>query len=205
MIGRRYLDHRGFMALLRACSERNRVTSKRDYFLIYFLGRTGLRISEFLALTPRSFSLDSDPPFVRVVSLKRRGRRGIDPVLLEDRVVRLTRTYINKTMPGLSLRTGAKLPVLMPASSGRPMTARNASYLFQQYARRARLREGITLHSLRHYRTTTLMQTTGDLEFVRQQIRHRNLSTTQQYLHVDPTLERKYLQRLDALAGQAFK
>ncbi len=77
------------------------------------------------------------------------------------------------------------------------MSTRNARRIFAVYRRRAHLRPGITLHSLRHYRGTVLLRATGDLEFVRQQLRHRFISSTQRYLHVDPERERKYLAALE--------
>lgn len=206
---RRALDRRGFLALLRACKDRKRLTARRDYFLIYFAGRTGLRASELLATRVRDLSLGTDPAFVHVATLKQR-RAKRDQVLLEPRTVKRARTYLRRVLPGfLGGAPGPDDPLFPsggPAPSGElrsaaPMKLRNVSRIFAVYARRARLRAGVSFHSLRHFRGMTLYRVSGhDLEFTRQQLRHRHLSTTQHYLGVDPELERKYLDALDRRA-----
>jgi integrase len=204
----RYLDRRGFLALLRAAKERRRLTARRDYFLIYFMGRTGLRCSEALALRVRDLWLDADPPFVSVGTLKQK-KKQTDQVLLDARAARAARRYLRGTLRRL-LRLGMVAPrpgdPVFPAPRNRaghdgrpPMSDRNARRIFDVYRRRAHLRPGITLHSLRHYRGTQLLRASGDMEFVRQQLRHRFISSTQRYLHVDPERERHYLARLDRL------
>jgi integrase/recombinase XerD len=197
----RHLDRRAFLALLRACKDRKRLSARRDYFLIYLAGRTGLRASELLALRVSDLSLGTDPAFVHVGTLKQRKRQR-DQVLLEPRVVKRARTYLRRVLPKLLPIHHADSPLFpgpqRPPLIERPMTLRNVSRIFAVYARRARLRPGISFHSLRHYRAMTLYRTTkGDLEFVRQQLRHRFLSSTQAYLGVDPEHERAYLSALD--------
>ena len=76
------------------------------------------------------------------------------------------------------------------------MTRANAHQLFRFYARRAGLGRGITLHSLRHYRITTLLQTTKDLRFTQEQARHSKITTTQIYLHSSPSRIRRHLAEL---------
>ncbi len=205
MQGKRYLDRRGFVALLRVIKERRRLTARRDYFLIYFLGRTGLRCSEALALRVRDVHLDTDPAYVQVETLKQR-KKQTDQVLLEPRTVRAARRYLSRALPRLLSRpvdpSDPLFTVRVETRDGWrivpvAMGDRNARRIFEVYRRRARLAPGVTLHSLRHYRGTELLRATGDMEFVRQQLRHRFISSTQRYLHVDPERERLYLARLD--------
>lgn len=224
----RRLDRRGFLSLLRAAKDRRRLTARRDFFLLYFAGRTGLRASECLALRVKDLEILIDPPFVWVDSLKQRprriaaiggGKRTIGPrrdqVLLEPRVVKRTRTYLRRVLPDILRREVFGADYVFPAqrrrsgwvsSAGnasvapptRPMSLRNLDRLFSFYARRVGLRPGISFHSLRHYRAMTLYTVSKhDLEFTRQQLRHRDLRTTQVYLGVDPETERRYIERLD--------
>lgn len=194
------LDRRGFRALLAAAKDRRRTSARRDYFLIYLAGRTGLRASELLALRVRDLHLDTDPAFVSVSTLKQR-KRQIDQVLLEPRVVKRCRTYLRRVLPklhpiahdGSPLFPGPQRPPLLE----RAMSIRNVDRIFAVYARRARLRPGVTFHALRHYRGWSLLTATGDVEFTRQQLRHRFLSSTQRYLGVTPEQEARYLRRLD--------
>ena len=92
-------------------------------------------------------------------------------------------------LPALNARPFARI-------DPRPMTRANAHAIFRHYARAAGLPAGITLHSLRHFRITTLLQTTKDLRFTQQQARHSKITTTQHYLHTSPERARKYLREL---------
>jgi len=203
VISRPKLDRRGFLALLRAAKDRTRTTARRDYFLIYLAGRTGLRASELLALRVADLSLDTDPPFLWVLTLKQR-RRQRDQVLLEARTARRARTYLSRVLPRLlggmkPTPTDPMFPApVMGARAPRAMSLRNVSRIFAVYAGRARLRPGVTFHALRHFRAWTLQTAShGDLEFTRQQLRHRFISSTQRYLGVTPEQEARYLRALD--------
>ncbi len=207
----RFLDRRGFIALLRAARERRRLTARRDWFLIYLMGRTGMRCSEALALRVGELHLDTDPPYLDVWTLKQK-RRIKDQVVLEARTVRAARRYLSRTLPRLmrsltwpgdpvfpTRRERHRQPDLAVSQDLRAqaMSARNARRIFDVYRRRAQLPPWITLHSLRHYRATELLRASKDLKWVQQQLRHRFISSTQRYLHVDPELQRRYLARLD--------
>ncbi len=207
MTTQRYLDRRSFVALLRAARERERrVTARRDHFLIYLLGRTGLRCSEALALRVKDLHLDTDPPYLDVLTLKRR-KPVHDQVVIEQRTVRQARRYVNAVLPKLLHRVaryGADplfpIPIRRCCEAGpvtKAMGSRNARRIFDVYRRRAKLPAWVTLHSLRHYRGSELLRASKDLRWVQQQLRHRFISSTQRYLHVDPELQRRYLAKLD--------
>ena len=211
----RVMTDRQFLALVRVLSASRAWTAQRDRFLFYFLGRTGLRISEALALRVRDFYLDVDPPFVRVLTLKSRRttkgtafRPSTDEVYLDVETARRARAYLNTTIPAYRSPASHKpAPVdaaVFPSLKLRPgqrqrsfdaMTRRNAHKVFKTWARRAGLPAALTLHSFRHYRATTLLRRTGDLELTRHQLRHRDIRNTQVYQHVDPDLIRKQLER----------
>lgn len=202
----RAMSERQFKALIRAAASRRYVTAARDRFLFYFLGKTGLRITEALSLTVADLYLDADPPFLRVLTIKRKKPRH-DEIYLDANAARLCRFYIARTLPQLYARSckadqawpGPACPLFLAGARGRPTKAmgrRNATFIFRTYARLAGLPPTIVLHSLRHYRGTMLLRRTADLEFTRQQMRHRSLRTTAVYQHADPERVAGYLDKL---------
>ena len=48
-------------------------------------------------------------------------------------------------------------------------------------------------HALRHYAATSILKQTGDLEFVRQVLRHETLAMVLRYAHIaKPEISRKF-------------
>lgn len=144
--------------------------------------------------------MEKEWQFLRVHTLKRR-REVTDEVLLDRRTARRLRGYIRRTLAELLGRKANGLDPLFPARRTpkgiRAMTRQNASKLFRLYARRAGLGPHVVLHSLRHYRGTVLYATTRDPNFVKQQLRHRSLSSTLVYTHTAPKRLRRYLGALE--------
>lgn len=200
------LDVRGFRALIRAAGARRHWTARRDRFLFYLLGKTGLRISEALALTVGDLWLGNDPAFVRVRTLKQR-RPVTDEVLLSAHAAKVARRYVRAELPRFLRRVNGTIAIgeacpLFPAGKGGPpaahaMSRRNAAYVFRTYLRLAGLPRTIRLHSLRHFRGTQLVRETRDLRFAQQQLRHRDIRNVQTYAHTDPARRDRYLRRLD--------
>lgn len=208
------LDERGFKAMLRAAATRHVSWAPRDRFLIYVLGKTGLRISEALALRSRDFWTGPEPSFIRVKTLKRRAPRT-DEVLLDRNAARVARSYFEHTLPWL-LRDHVSgyvdggtadraalpaFPALVGARTVRPLSRYQAHDAIRLYARLAGLPPEIHPHTFRHYRATQLLRLTGDLEFTRQQLRHADIRNTQAYQHADPKRAAGYLDRVAETEG----
>lgn len=197
-----------FSALMRAVAASRTWGGRRDAFLFHFLARTGLRISEALELRVEHLYLDQDPPFVLVRTLKRRRRSGKpapprDHVYLDAETATRARRHVAMLYQDAGIRFAHKEPRIplfqaRPAKRGRaerPMSSRNAAAVLKTWLRRAGLPSSVSLKAFRHYRSTTLLRRTGDLEFTRSQLRHASVSTTQIYLHTDPELVRGHLEK----------
>lgn len=208
------LDERGFKAMLRAAAVRPVTWAPRDRFLIYVLGKTGLRISEALALRARDFrwTWTGDPAFIRVKTLKRRAPRT-DEVLLDRKAAQAARAYLGRLGRLIKLHVTdyvdgelerADLPVfpaLVGARTVRPMSRYQAHDAIRMYARLAGLPREIHPHTFRHYRATQLLRLTGDLEFTRAQLRYADVRNTQAYQHADPRRAAGYLERIAETEG----
>lgn len=194
-----------FRALLGACADRRHRNATRDRVLFLFLGSTGLRVSEALPLTVNDLMLNDDPPCVRVRTLKRRGGREPRPELvdLSPAIARALKRWVQSrwaehrwaSSPYGACKTDTLL--LFEGQHGGQLRRHQVHRLFRRYAGRAGLPLRLTLHSLRHYRASRILELTGDVEYARTQLRHGSLVTTQRYLHHTIDQRRRYLELLD--------
>ena len=67
---------------------------------------------------------------------------------------------------------------------GQPLTRNYASHLLHRLSVRAGLPRKIGPHALRHYAATSILKQTGDLELVRQVLRHESLTMALRYAHL---------------------
>jgi integrase/recombinase XerC len=79
---------------------------------------------------------------------------------------------------------GADEP-LFASRQGRPLTTRGVQYRFALWLRRARIQKALSVHSLRHTFGTLLYQATRDLVLVSRALGHRDVKSTQRYVHLD--------------------
>lgn len=196
----RAMDGQQFRALVHQARERGRRAAPRDVFLFHFLGKTGGRTSECLAVKVRDVVLDHSPPFVRMATLKQRSKANTwRDVYLEPKLARRVRRWIKIGLPRVLGRPARPEDPLIPGAFGiyepGPMTPRNVRRIFTLYARRAQLPQGITVHSLRHYRGTALA--VKDPTFARDQLGHARMESTMRYVHHSPARVAGYLQDLE--------
>ncbi|MBL7688063.1 MAG: site-specific integrase [Bdellovibrionaceae bacterium] len=146
-----------------------------DYFLIALLASTGLRISE--ALNLRWGDIHEDFLIVRAEISKNRKRGTVyfgpkTRALLTD--LHTTKNQsLKRTETDLLFSVSGKLP--------------SRSYChtrFKYWLSQVGLPIGNSLHSLRHTYGTVCLDSGLSLTFVRDQLRHSNISITSQYLHL---------------------
>lgn len=142
---------------------------ERDQILIGFLASTGLRVSEALSVTPNDFDWANK-------SLTIIGKGNKQAVVFITRLVhknfasRMEMYVKNSGVPGV-------LPVF-------DISVREVQRVIKKWGRKAKIKQVVTPHVLRHTFGTLLATEVGlGLEELKAAMRHTNISTTQLYVH----------------------
>lgn len=167
-------------ALMAACGES--VTGMRNRALIAVLHRSGLRVSEALALYEKD--IDFERCAIRVLFGKGGRSRtvGIDPGALAH-----LRAWLDaRSKAGLD-RTWPVFCVVHGPAWGDALEPGFVRLAFKRLAVRAGLAKRVHPHGLRHTHASELRQEGFDIGIISKQLGHRDISTTARYLdHVAP-------------------
>jgi len=166
--------------LLQAC--RQNFEGRRNRALIALLADSGLRISEALRLRIENVDFATRTLDVRG------GKGGKDGVgFFGAEAAQMLRAW-------LAARRGVVLEdFLFVDRLGRSLTRHHAAHILYRLAKRAALARKIGPHALRHYAATSILRQTGDLELVRQVLRHESLAMTLRYAQLTkPDVSRKF-------------
>ena len=152
----------------------------RHRALIVLLYRTGLRISEALALRPKDLNLEIGS----VAVLRGKGSRprtvGIDPGAHPHIEAWLERRATLGPPPGAPLFCTLK---------GGPIYSSQIRQLLPRLARRAEIEKRVHAHGLRHTHAYELMMEGIAMPIIQRQLGHKSLATTNTYLsHIAPKL-----------------
>ncbi len=180
-------------ALLRACGEgwegcRNKV-------LVALLADGGLRVSEALRLRLE------DMDFTTRTLTVRGGKGGKDGLgFFGSETARLLQAW-------LAMRPGSdQADFLFATRDGRPLTRDYGTHLLHRLSKRAGLPRKIGPHALRHYAAMALLKNTGNLEVVRQVLRHETLAMTLRYARLaglEVAQQFRQASPLDNLSGRS--
>lgn len=146
-----------------------------DYFLFALLSHTGLRISEALNLLWSD--VHTDFLIVRA-EISKNGKKGT--VYFGPK----TRTLLDELLVlknGMLKRTETDL---LFSTSGKVASRSYAHGRFKYWLSQCQLPTQLSIHSLRHTYGTICLDNGLSLTFVRDQLRHSNISITSQYLHL---------------------
>jgi site-specific recombinase XerD len=93
----------------------------------------------------------------------------------------------------LGLRRALPEDFLFANQLGRPLSRNHAIMILHRLSVRAGLPRKVSPHKLRHYAATSILKQTGDLERVRQVLRHESLAMALRYAHlVKADVSRKF-------------
>jgi integrase len=174
------LKPREVLALIGACGKGR--AGVRNRALIVTLWRSGLRISEALALYPKDVDLDAGE--IRVLHGKGDQARtvGLDPTAA---------VYIEKWMAqrkrlGLTGRHPLFCVISKP-TMGEPIHSAYVRELLKKLAVKAGVERRVHPHGLRHTHAFELANEGVPIDEIRRQLGHSNLGTTARYInHLNP-------------------
>jgi len=154
--------------------EAKKKVDKRDYALtLLFLG-TGIRISELVGLDLQDVNFREQ--YIKVLG---KGGRYTEHYF-NDEIFNALNTYIDE-------QRSMYKPVdtenaLFLSIYGERITVRSVEKLIQKYAERGfGFKNNISPHKLRSTYGTNLLEKTGDIDLVSENLGHRSISTTKEY------------------------
>jgi len=152
----------------------------RDRTILEVLYATGIRKNELMNLCLENVNLDEE--LLRINA----GKGG------KDRVVPLTRiacsfleTYVKAVRPQLLGKR--KSHRVFISLRGQPMARNTVGTVVEKYAAKAKIKKHVTCHLWRHTCATHLLQNKANLRHVQEILGHKNLATTERYLHLTIT------------------
>jgi integrase len=160
------------IALLRACSSRA-PTGVRNRALIAVLWRSGLRISEALALELRDLDLEAGTLRVRHGKGDKSRTVGVD-----EQTAALLARWLDRRR---SLGPGARAPVFCTLQGGR-LDSSYVRRLLPRLARKAGIDRRVHAHGLRHTYAAELARERTPINIIRDALGHSTLAITDRYL-----------------------
>lgn len=157
----------------------------RNRCMIELMYASGLRVSEVSDLTIGNIQFSQN--ILRIMGKGSKERLvPFYPMMGE-----LLHRYLNEVRPGW---LGAKQhDYVFVNQRGDGIKSRGIQYILQEEAKKANLSMQIHPHTLRHSFATHLLDAGADLRMVQELLGHRNLSTTQIYVHVTTeSLKKEY-------------
>lgn len=144
--------------------------SLRDRAILELFYSSGMRISELAGLKIEDLDFIGGVAKVRGKGKKER----LVPV--GEYALRAAREYLKKRK--------SQAEVLFLNKNSRKLTTRGIRWIAHKYLSAVSLKQGISVHSLRHSFATHLLNRGADLRSVQELLGHANLSTTQIYTHL---------------------
>lgn len=154
----------------------------RDSAIIHLIARSGLRISEMIALNRNDINFEQ-----KEFSIRGKWRK-IRMVFLSDEAIYYLKRYAEKrtdSFTPLFIRHNYDQKNINILSNEEMRLTRNfISNMIALRAKKASLTKNVSAHTLRHSFATTLLQAGADLRSIQELLGHANISTTQIYTHV---------------------
>jgi len=165
----------------------NASTFKHQIFLT-FVYATGLRLSEATNVT--FDDIDRNRKQIRV----RKGKGAKDRYIqVPECLVHILEAYYKKYRPEKYLFNGYTKGERYCASSGQ--------WTMRQARKNAKITKQASVHTLRHAYATHHLESGTDLVFLKNQLGHKHLKTTERYLHLCVNRRRHIIHPLDNIQG----
>ena len=155
----------------------------------------GLRAFEVAALKPEH--IDSKTMLINVEKGKGGKQRY---TILASRLLKELRYYYKKCQPKTYL-----FPSSYMHTNNQPLTYSSVRSIYEKARKKARIRKGTGIHTLRHSFATHLLEAGYDIRRIQVLMGHRRLSTTMIYLHVSRKTLSKIPSPLDLFDPQRAK
>lgn len=149
----------------------------RDKAILETLYATGMRVSELSNLKTNNVNLDIG--FLRCIGKGNKER--IIP--LGKKAIQGIKRYLESSRPHFLKQKTSDF--LFIGRSGVKLSRQSIWKLIKRYAREAKIKKLIKVHTLRHSFATHLLERGADLRSVQEMLGHANISTTQIYTHID--------------------
>jgi len=149
----------------------------RDKAILETLYATGMRVSESTNLKVNNVNLDIG--FLRCI-----GKGNKERVIpLGKKAINSINRYLEFSRPHFLKNKTSEF--LFVNRSGNKLSRQSIWKLIKQYAKEAKIKKPIKVHTLRHSFATHLLERGADLRSVQEMLGHSSISTTQIYTHID--------------------
>lgn len=149
----------------------------RDRASLELMYATGMRVSEIANLKLNDLNLDMG--FVKCIGKGQKERI----VPLGTYASEALKRYINKTRPRLLKQKDQ--PHLFLSRLGKKISRQTFWKNVKVYAKKSKIKNEITPHTLRHSFATHLLERGADLRTLQEMLGHSDISTTQIYTHIE--------------------
>ena len=175
--GRNYLTPEEYTRLLSLAG-----SNPRDYAILQVFLQTGIRVSELCSLTLSDVDLVD-----RAVTIRQSKGMADRSIELEKKGLQALRNY-------LRIRPQSLSDALFLNYQAEPISERGVQKLLAKYVKLAGITKKISPHSLRHTFATYKAERGVSPYQLQQWLGHRNLNTTQIYVHLGKQNSRKVME-----------
>jgi site-specific recombinase XerD len=149
----------------------------RNYIMFRVLLETGLRINELLNLRVSDVNTDMRTIHVRITKTKEERY-----VFISEKTVGLLQVYVYKYLIN---------GYIFQNVDGSKLDYKALNKSIERLKRRLKIKQSISPHKWRHTFATNYIAKGGDTASLQKLLGHRNLSTTEKYLHLSVDILRK--------------
>jgi len=156
-------------------------SQKRDRAIIWLTLNTGLRADEVINLKVENIDLEN-----KVITLTHAKKGSFGSVVFNsDEVVKLIKDWL-KIRPKsewffCTITKSKNIAGKGVTKPGNKLSRQYLTSMVKKYAKKAGMEKRVSFHTLRHTYATWLYLEKHDIELVRQQLRHKAISTTTIY------------------------